>query len=548
MDAVIEVEKQSVTTSMITKRFVIILLPLLCLLVTTSAGVYFEKAKTERLMLESRESNSLEQQQQIFKNIFKSVITDVMVLSAHYSLHQMLDGIVDDHQQVLSNELLAFSRHKGFYDQVRFLNATGLELVRINSNNGKPSIVPKTRLQSKHKRYYFTDTFELQRNEVFVSPFDLNIEHGEIEVPLKPMIRFGMPVFDSRGNKRGILLLNFLGKNLIDDLERASAGSIGQVMLLNSDGYWLKGVSPEDEWGFMYADRQERTIGKRFPLAWQQISSVENGQFVNTDGMFTFTTIRPLLEGLKSSVGSGEAFARSAKVLRAKDYYWKVVSHVPAAQLNASSRELLKWIVSIDTILSILFAVGAWLLARAQINQRQAEKRLEKMAITDGLTSLYSRAYFNDKLEDEFQRSMRYKTPLCLLMLDIDYFKSINDTHGHQAGDACLVALATLLRRFSRKVDTCARYGGEEFIVILPQTPFENARALAERLRQEVEELKVQYEDKTIQYTLSIGVSALSLTDETTAEALLKAADSALYVAKENGRNRVRSSPEDYSV
>lgn len=548
MDAVIEVEEKSVTIRMITKRFVVILLPLLCVLIAVSSGLYFEKTKTERLILKSREANSLEKQQQIFKNIFKSVVTDVMVLSAHYSLYQMLNGIVGNHRQVLAHELLAFSRHKGLYDQVRFLDHTGMEVVRINFNNGKPAIVPETRLQSKHKRYYFTDTFALDRNEVFVSPFDLNIEHGKIEVPLKPMIRFGMPVFDSHGNKRGILLLNFLGKKLIHDLERASADSIGQIMLLNSDGYWLKGISPEDEWGFMYADRKAHTIGNRFPLAWQQILSAEKGQFINADGLFTFATIRPLLEGLKSSVGSDEAFARSAKSLRAEDYYWKVVSHVPAAQLDAGSRAFLRGLVGINAILVILFAVGAWFLARAQINQQQAEKKLEKMAVTDGLTSLYNRAYFNDKLEDELQRSLRYKTPLCLLMLDIDYFKPINDTYGHQAGDACLVALATLLKRFSRKVDTCARYGGEEFIIVLPQTPFENAREFAERLRQEVEKLKVQYEDQTIQYTLSIGVSSLSLADGTTAEALLKAADSALYEAKESGRNRVRSGPADDRV
>jgi diguanylate cyclase (GGDEF)-like protein len=508
-----------------------------------STAIYYDRTKTELLILQGRQTHSLEQQQQIFKNIFKSIITDAMVLSAHHNLHQMLDGVAGNHQQALSNELLAFSRHKELYDQVRFLDHTGMEVVRINFNNGKPTIVPETHLQSKGKRYYFTDTIALGRNEVFVSPFDLNIEQGKIEEPLKPMIRIGIPVFDSHGDKRGILLLNFLGENLIHDLERASADHAGQVMLLNSDGYWLKGMSPEDEWGFMYADKKGRTIGNRFPVAWQEISSSENGQFMNADGMFTFTTIRPLQEGLNSSIGSGEAFGDSSKAIHAKDYYWKVISHVPAAMVNASSRELLKWIVGINAILVILFAVGAWFLGRAQISQQQAEHRLEKMAITDGLTTLYNRIYFNDTLENELQRSLRYKTPLCLLMLDIDFFKSINDTYGHQAGDACLVALATLLKRFSRKVDSCARYGGEEFIIILPQTPFVNAMGLAERLRQEVEKLKVQYDDQTIQYTVSIGLSSLSQTGEKTAEDLLKAADSALYVAKENGRNRVASSP-----
>jgi diguanylate cyclase (GGDEF)-like protein/PAS domain S-box-containing protein len=175
--------------------------------------------------------------------------------------------------------------------------------------------------------------------------------------------------------------------------------------------------------------------------------------------------------------------------------------------------------------------------------RKQMEAKLEVLASTDGLTGLYNRVYFNEKLEDEVQRAIRFKTPLSLLMLDLDHFKKVNDTYGHQAGDLCLMALASLMRRLSRTVDTCARYGGEEFVIILPQTPPENAMGLAERLRQKVEALKVQYEDQSIQYTISIGINALSLTEEKTAEELLKTVDSALYEAKENGRNCVVSYP-----
>jgi len=119
----------------------------------------------------------------------------------------------------------------------------------------------------------------------------------------------------------------------------------------------------------------------------------------------------------------------------------------------------------------------------------------------------------------------------------------ITDAFGHQAGDACLVALADLLQHWSRKVDTCARFGGEEFIIILPNTPIDNAIELAERLRQKVDALHVQYEDQSIHYTISIGASSLKLMEEMTAVELIKAADTALYEAKESGRNRVVSSP-----
>jgi len=178
--------------------------------------------------------------------------------------------------------------------------------------------------------------------------------------------------------------------------------------------------------------------------------------------------------------------------------------------------------------------------ANSDITERKLmEARLEGLSTTDGLTSLCNRIYFDEQLEAEVQRAIRFKTPLSLLMLDIDYFKKVNDTYGHQAGDTCLVALANIMDGLSRTVDTCARYGGEEFVIILPNTSPEDSMVFAERLRKKVEALKVKHDDKVIEYTISIGISALSLTKDNTAKNLLKTVDSTLYKAKDSGRNRV---------
>jgi len=112
-----------------------------------------------------------------------------------------------------------------------------MEIVRINVNDGNPEIVPEDRLQSKGDRYYFHETFQLGPNEVFISPFDLNVEQGKIEQPIKPMIRFGMPVFDSHNRKRGIIVVNYLGAILVSNL--GSKQSSGQTIILSSENYWL---------------------------------------------------------------------------------------------------------------------------------------------------------------------------------------------------------------------------------------------------------------------------------------------------------------------
>ncbi|NNK01046.1 MAG: cache domain-containing protein [Desulfatitalea sp.] len=150
------------------------------------------------------------------------------------------------------------------YDQVRIIDADGWESIRVNLVSGKdPVIVGEKALQLKKKRYYFQDTFSLKKGEIFVSPLDLNIEHGEIEIPLKPMIRFGTPIFDEQGQKRGIIIFNYLAANLIQDLKDLVDASFGRCMMLNSDAYWLVyPSSPEREWGFMFE------AGMHFTINW----------------------------------------------------------------------------------------------------------------------------------------------------------------------------------------------------------------------------------------------------------------------------------------
>lgn len=164
--------------------------------------------------------------------------------------------------------------------------------------------------------------------------------------------------------------------------------------------------------------------------------------------------------------------------------------------------------------------------------------RLEELAMTDELTGLPNRRYFFGRGQEEISRSLRYNTPLSLIMLDIDKFKTINDTYGHEAGDKALKCIAKTLKEIPRVVDLPARLGGEEFGVLLPNTQLKNAVILAERLRKSIEELHCQREDIPITLTASLGVAAFQA-DMKNLDDLLRNADSAMYQAKNRGRNRV---------
>ncbi len=179
-----------------------------------------------------------------------------------------------------------------------------------------------------------------------------------------------------------------------------------------------------------------------------------------------------------------------------------------------------------------------------RLNASLAEKEglvqsLNELATHDGLTGLYNHREFYKLLEDELVRAQRFNRPASLLMLDIDHFKRVNDTHGHLAGDAVLKELSELLDREARTIDRVCRYGGEEITVILPESDLEAAANMAERMRAAVEAQAFDANaDAPLRITVSIGVASFPAHADS-AQALVAAADAALYAVKQDGRNRI---------
>jgi two-component system, cell cycle response regulator len=178
-------------------------------------------------------------------------------------------------------------------------------------------------------------------------------------------------------------------------------------------------------------------------------------------------------------------------------------------------------------------------LSRANEHLARANAELQRLAVTDALTGLHNRRNVETLLHDMFEHSIRLKEPLACAMFDIDHFKSVNDTQGHQAGDAVLQQLAGILETAAREIDKVGRYGGEEFIALLPGAGLDDAVTFAERTRQQVESHTFTFEGGSLRRTISCGVAAFPHPRIAHCEALVKAADDALYVAKELGRNRV---------
>ena len=165
-------------------------------------------------------------------------------------------------------------------------------------------------------------------------------------------------------------------------------------------------------------------------------------------------------------------------------------------------------------------------------------KDIETLAITDGLTGVYTRRYFTERLEEEIKRSALRKTKMAFLMVDADHFKMVNDQYGHLTGDQVLREIGRIIQESVREIDIVGRFGGEEFCVVLPDTDLEGARVVAERIRKTAEGRVIKAYDNTLRITLSIGV-AIFPSDGALMEELIDKADWALYRAKSQGRNCV---------
>lgn len=176
-------------------------------------------------------------------------------------------------------------------------------------------------------------------------------------------------------------------------------------------------------------------------------------------------------------------------------------------------------------------------VATSKIALQEANAELERLSRTDGLSQLFNRSFWEECLHRELVRSRRHQHPVSLILLDVDFFKRVNDTYGHVAGDDVIRFIGRQLRLNIRETDIGARYGGEEFAIILPETTAEDALVFAERLRQLVEEATQTHDEHTFNITISLGIAQLS-EEMGTEQNWIEAADQALYFSKDNGRNR----------
>ncbi|GIU40907.1 diguanylate cyclase [Shewanella sp. 10N.261.52.F9] len=267
------------------------------------------------------------------------------------------------------------------------------------------------------------------------------------------------------------------------------------------------GVSPNSIKGKNLFEQFDYLPAKWLKQKMESVYLLENRAFISWEQrpfIFQFKNYRPI---------TGRA-----------DFMYQNVTLLPLSSLTGE----------ITHISMIVYDVTDVAINKLQL--KSANERLEYLSQVDGLSQLYNRRHWEHCLQKEFDRYARYGSETSLVMLDIDHFKAINDTYGHQAGDRVIQNVSHIIKKSLRETDCAGRYGGEEFGVILANTPAANALFFAERLRKKIEQSEIMYEEQLIKVTISLGICDIK-PDMTDSDIWLAQADQALYQAKESGRN-----------
>ena len=438
-----------------------------------------------------------------------------MFLANQSGLANLLAGGRAAARGELEGDYRVFCQTKPTYDQIRFINIKGEEIVRLYHANGQLTTALWDELRNQSLEEDFRQCVALPRGQVYVTRL---LAHRNGNNTIKPVMRFGTPVFDAQGKKRGVLLLDFLANALLQ--------KVRDQTLLDPNGYWLHGGQPEDRWGFMRKDSAK--FGDRFPAAWDLIQARDSGQdTLVKEGLFTFNTIYPLREVRLTPAGA----AHTAKASTDRRYCWKIVRHISPRQLNAALSGLRAGLGWFYAVLVAIVGIAAMPYARLMARKKEVQEKFREYAITDSLTRIYNRGFGMEMLGRLLNECRRLRAKLCVIMIDVNNLKKVNDQFGHKAGDALLTLVAEALSNSLREVDVVSRFGGDEFLVVLPFTLIENAEAILTRVQQSIKEMDTSQFDP-YEVGFSFGGAEYDPEQNQSIRQLLDIADAKMYENK----------------
>lgn len=344
------------------RRFLRQFWPLLAICAIVVVAVHQRERAQDRALAKANARGVLAVQQRMLDHELSNIASTLRYLAGSVLVGEFVQE--GKGRASVERDLIALCEHSPMFDQVRILDERGFEMLRVERGDGKPEVRPEDELQSKADRYYFQAARELADHEIYVSPFDLNVEHGVIETPWRPVIRLLTPVGGSE--PPAVIVLNYLGDELLDRLQAAGQSLVGWSSLVDAGGYFLEGPTRDASWGFMFDSAP--TFAQAHPEMWKRIEAEaaqaqgEVGIHVGAEGMFAFKSFQP---------DDGSREWRS-------DLKLTLVSLTPNRLLYENSDRILRMLLLAASATLLLLGAGSWRLALASEHSAGQERQLEK--------------------------------------------------------------------------------------------------------------------------------------------------------------------------
>ena len=299
------------------KRFLVLYLPLALLIGVVTVFLGFRLTSAELSKFESGEAMQLRTIVRLYKQDLGRPLEQLRGIGHEPALQRAFNAGPQATHAAIQEALLTLMYRNPLYGQARWLDTSGMELARISRTADGPVPAASSELQDKSARPYFIDAIRLQPGQVYLSAFDLNLEQGKVEMPYKPLIRMALRLPVVRGHDHGLLVINMPAQHLIDETVAGADMTQGeQLMMLNSQGYWLHAANPQDTWGQLLG--RDSTLAKRQPQTWARIAAATEGRLLDDSGLWVWNSIDPAILW-PDQVRAAES--------------WKLVSHLPAEQL-----------------------------------------------------------------------------------------------------------------------------------------------------------------------------------------------------------------------
>jgi len=519
-----------VETSLITNKKYIInytsIIFLLVSLIITIIGLIVDNNKNNLLKsaVLDNEKNFISVEKRVLNNKINNSISDLLYVVDNIELtrdSEIFNGS-------LVENLKAFSNRKKIYDQIRLIDLNGDELIRINYSDLGSYQVGSDKLQNKNNRYYFYEALKLQRGEIAISKFDLNVENNQIEFPYKPTIRLSTPYFNDKNELEGVIVLNFNASNLIKQILDVASTNDSKTFIVNSEGYWLLNtVDNSKEWGFMFDDKLNISFENEFVNEWNHIKLEKDGTYISEKGVFNFSNFLG---------ANGSAKNSDYDNLIIGDEDWYIISYLSNDSINGRlfaknvTNELLLTIssryLSYSIILLISFFAGI-ILTLNKIERNKTEYYSE----FDEMTGVYNRRAGFKKLHDFYKDVIKNSSKMSVCFIDINGLKEVNDNLGHEEGDKLITTVIELIKKNIREHDFIARLGGDEFLITFEGIDSEEAEVIWQRI---ISDFEIINNDEARPYILSAshGIETLTFNTDSYIDSIVNSADEKMYEEK----------------